>query len=187
MESLPDAELITRILHGDRESYGLIVERYQEMLYRFAFGMVQDSDVAADLVQDSFVKAYTSLSKCRDRDHFSAWIFRIVRNRCTDFLRAPARRQESLATDSTYLAARGDPESDFERDQVQSAVNRALDALPQAQREAFLLKHVEDLSYEEMAELLGVGVSALKMRVMRAREALQSALGEVRSREAVSM
>jgi RNA polymerase sigma-70 factor (ECF subfamily) len=182
-----DAELIDRILGGDRDLYAVIVGRYQEMLYRFAFGMVHDSDVAADLVQDSFVKAYTSLANCRDRHHFSAWIFRIVRNRCTDYLRAPARKQVSLEADSPYLSAQGGPEAEFERNELQDAVDRALAALPVAQREAFLLKHVEDLSYEDMAELLGVGVSALKMRVMRAREALQHALREAGVSEIMSM
>lgn len=149
------------------------------MLYRFAFGMLQDSDTAADLVQDSFVKAYTSLAACRDRRHFSAWIFRIVRNRCTDHLRAPAQRQVSLEVHSPDLFAPHSPETELERAELDEAIRRALRTLPDAQREAFLLRHVENLSYEEMAELLGVGISALKMRVMRAREALQLALREV--------
>lgn len=187
MDTLSDAELIERILEGDRELYSVIVGRYQEMLYRYAFGMVQDSDTAADLVQDSFVKAYTSLSGCRDRHRFSAWIFRIVRNRCTDHLRGPSRKQVGLEVDSPYLSAQGGPEDDFERDETRAAVDHALAALPEAQKEAFLLKHVEDLSYEEMADLVGVGVSALKMRVMRAREALQDALRKVGISESASM
>ncbi|CAN5679887.1 sigma-70 family RNA polymerase sigma factor [soil metagenome] len=187
VDTLSDAQLIECILNGDRDLYSVIVGRYQEMLYRFAFGMVQDSDTAADLVQDSFVKAYTSLSRCRDRHRFSAWIFRIVRNRCTDYLRGPSRKQVGLEVDSPYLSAQGGPEDDFQRDEVRIAVDRALAALPDAQREAFLLKHVEDLSYEEMADLVGVGVSALKMRVMRAREALQNALRDVEFSGSVSM
>jgi RNA polymerase sigma-70 factor, ECF subfamily len=171
-----DAELIERILAGEQDLYAVIVGRYQNMLYRFATGMLQDPDVAADLVQDSFVKAYTSLSQCKDRQHFSAWIFRIVRNRCTDYLRAPARRRVGLETQSAELLERETPETDFERGELRQAIEQALARLPEAQREAFLLKHVENLSYEEMAELLGASVSALKMRVMRAREALQDAL-----------
>jgi RNA polymerase sigma-70 factor, ECF subfamily len=176
MDTASDAELIERILRGERELYALIVGRYQEMLYRFAFGMVQDSDVAADLVQDSFVKAYANLSTCRDRHHFSAWIFRIVQNRCTDHLRAPSRRQVSLEVDHPSLFSYDGPGADLERRALQNAVERALASLPDTQREAFLLKHVEELSYEDMAHVLEVGVSALKMRVMRAREALQEAL-----------
>jgi RNA polymerase sigma-70 factor, ECF subfamily len=178
LDSPSDAELIERVLAGERELYATIVARYQDMLYRFAAGMLQDADTAADLVQDSFVKAYTSLSRCRDRQNFSAWIFQIVRNRCTDHLRAPARRRVGLEVESPELAERTTPETDFDLGELRTVVDRALATLPEAQREAFLLKHVEDLSYEEMAVLLGVGVSALKMRVMRAREALQAALRE---------
>jgi RNA polymerase sigma-70 factor, ECF subfamily len=178
VNSPTDAELIERVLAGDRELYAEIVGRYQEMLYRFALGMLQDPDTAADLVQDSFVKAFTSLARCRDRQHFGSWIFRIVRNRCTDHLRSPARKRVSLEDEYPALFERETPESELERAELRLAIDRALATLPVAQREAFLLKHVENLSYEEMAELLDTGVSALKMRVLRAREALQGALQE---------
>jgi RNA polymerase sigma-70 factor, ECF subfamily len=176
VNSPSDAELIERVLAGDRDLYAQIVGRYQEMLFRFAFRMVGDADIAADLVQDSFVKAYVQLAQCRDRQHFSAWIFRIVRNRCTDHLRAPAGRRVDIEQEGLHLAAPTTPETEFELGELRHSVDQALAGLPESLREAFLLKHVEDLSYEQMSELLGVGVSALKMRVMRAREALQATL-----------
>jgi RNA polymerase sigma-70 factor, ECF subfamily len=171
-----DAELIERILNGERELFTLLVGRYQEMLHRFAFGMIQDPDAVADLVQESFVKAYTSLAQCNAPHHFSAWIFRIVRNGCTDYLRAPQRRHVDLEATSLSLASHSDPAQELEHEELRHTVRSALASLPEAQREAFLLKHVENLSYEEMAEMLGAGVSALKMRVARAREALRSSL-----------
>jgi RNA polymerase sigma-70 factor, ECF subfamily len=178
VNSLSDADLIQGILAGERDLYAVIVGRYQESLYRFAYGMLQDSDLAADVVQDSFVKAYASLAGCRDRSQFRAWIFRIVRNRCTDHLRAPARNQVGLEANLPDLRIHHTPESEFERRELRRRLTEALTALPAAQREAFLLKHVENLSYEEMAETLQIGTSALKMRVMRAREALQESLRE---------
>jgi RNA polymerase sigma-70 factor, ECF subfamily len=181
-----DAELIQQILGGRTELYAELIGRYQGMLYRFAMGMVRDPDQATDLVQDSFVKAFSSLRKCRDRDHFRAWIFRILRNRCTDYLRSPARRSVSLDSQGESLFARDAADTFLEHRECQAAVDRALLALPKDQREAFLLKHVEELSYEEMADLLEVGVSALKMRVSRAREAVREALrqaGMMESRE----
>jgi RNA polymerase sigma-70 factor, ECF subfamily len=178
MNTPSDADLIERVLAGERDLYAVIVGRYQDTLSRFALGMLRDPDAAADLVQDSLVKAYASLARCNDRQNFRAWIFRIVRNRCMDHLRAPARKQVGLEEGSPELLDRATPETEFERDQLRHVVEHALAALPDAQREAFLLKHVEDLSYEEMAEILGIGVSALKMRVMRAREALQHTLRE---------
>lgn len=173
-----DAELVERILAGERELYAELVTRYQDTLYRHALAMVGDRDAAADLVQESLVKAFTRLHTC-EPDRFGAWVFRIVRNRCKDWLKN--RRQHTTALEAEDHAA---PESDdpvrtLERTELGKVVEQALMRLPASQREAFLLKHVDGLSYEEMAERLETGVSALKMRVMRAREALQEILRDV--------
>lgn len=175
-EGPADAELIGRILGGDREQYAVLVERYQARLYRHAFGMVQDADAAADLVQDSFVKAYSTMATCHDRDRFGAWLFRILRNRCTDYLREHRRRDVPLELDGPYASRLPGPDGELARKRVGGVLQAALAALPENQREAFVLKHVEGHSYEEMEELLGSGVSALKMRVARARDALRAML-----------
>ena len=164
------------MLRGEAAHYEVLVRRYQETMYRHAYGMVGDADVAADLVQDSLVKAYTRLSTC-DPDRFAAWLFRILRNRCKDYLKSRRRRDVPLLDDGPHAApSRDDPLRTLERTEAGVVVAEALARIPAAQREAFLLKHVEGRSYEEMAELLDAGVSALKMRVMRAREALQELL-----------
>jgi RNA polymerase sigma-70 factor, ECF subfamily len=179
----PDHELIERVLAGESEHYAMLVRRYQERLYRHALGMVLDGDAAADLVQDSFVKAYESLTKCRDRQRFGTWIFRILRNRCLDYLKQRRRRDSSLHDHHDVPAESGGPESDLENRLLGDVLESALGCLPQSQREAFLLKHVHDLNYEEMADIAGASVSALRMRVMRARDTLQSILAEeMRSR-----
>lgn len=175
----PDAELVERVRSGDRNEYAQLVERYQERLFRYALGMVRESDAAADLVQDAFVKAYTGLSTCRDPERFGAWIFRILRNRCADYLKEHRRRDISLDVRDDYASATDLPERDLERREMGEVIDRALATLPSSHREAFLLKHVEELSYEEMSDLLGVGISALKMRVARSREALRAAIREI--------
>jgi RNA polymerase sigma-70 factor (ECF subfamily) len=174
----PDAELIALVLAGRAEHFAPLVERYQHVLYRHAVGMVGDGDAAADLVQDAFVKAYTRLDTCNEPERFAAWVFRIVRNRCMDHLKN--RRQHTVELkDDTATAPPGDhPGEELDRAEASRAVETALARLPEAQREAFLLKHVEGLSYEEMAPRLDASVSALKMRVMRAREALQEILSD---------
>ena len=166
-----DAELIRRVLAGEREQYATLVARYQAALFRHAAGMLGDGDAAADLVQDSLVKAFTSLHTCNDPDRFSAWVFRILRNRCRDWIRN--RRQHTVELNPESHEAADDPAAEVEQGELAAVLQRALAQLPVSQREAFLLKHVEELSYEEMAERLEAGISALKMRVMRAREALQ--------------
>lgn len=177
--SSSDRALVERILRGERELYALLVTRYQDTLYRHAVGMIGDRDAASDLVQDALVKAYTRLATCQDPDRFPAWLFRILRNRCKDWLKNRRQRNVSLTDDAASAPAGDDPGRSLERTELGRVVEAALARLPEAQREAFLMKHVEGLSYEEMAERLETGVSALKMRVMRAREALQAILRDV--------
>jgi RNA polymerase sigma-70 factor, ECF subfamily len=173
-DALTDRVLVERVLGGDRDAFEGLVRRYQEGLFRHALGMVGAADAAADLVQESLIQAYVRLASCQDPDRFGSWVFRILRNRCFDYLKNPRRQTVPLETD--YAIADGDAALEVERSELLEDVSRALSTLPEAQREAFILKHVEERSYEEMSEMLGASVSALKMRVMRAREALQALL-----------
>jgi RNA polymerase sigma-70 factor (ECF subfamily) len=171
-----DAQDVRRVLGGDAARYEVLVRRYQETMFRHAYGMVGDPDAAADLVQDSLVKAYTRLGTC-DPERFAAWLFRILRNRCKDYLKSRRRKDVPLLDDGPHAAPPGDdPGVTLDRTELGKVVTEALARIPEPQREAFLLKHVEGRSYEEMAEMLDAGISALKMRVMRAREALQELL-----------
>jgi RNA polymerase sigma-70 factor, ECF subfamily len=179
VDSFSDAELIGRVLAGERELYAVLVARYQDSLFRHASAMVGDADAAADLVQDSLVKAYTRLATCHDRERFPAWLFRILRNRCKDWLKNRRQHTVTLNDDAAAAPSGDDPGLSLERTELGRVVDDALQRLPEAQREAFLLKHVEGLSYEEMAERLDTGISALKMRVMRAREAMQEMLRDL--------
>lgn len=176
MSGLTDGDLVARVLAGDRDAYAGLVQRHQERLYRYALGMVGSADDAADLVQDTLVRGYTRLASCDDPDRFAPWAFRILRNRCLDYLKDRRRQNVPLDPEAPFADEREDAELTLARGNVRRDLERALESLPEAQREAFLLKHVEGLSYEEMAEALDASVSALKMRVMRAREALQAQL-----------
>ena len=170
-----DQAIITRVLQGHREEFTVLVKRYADPLYRHALCMTGSPDVAEDILQVSFVKAYQHLAEVRGR--FDAWVFRIVANGCKDWLKNIRRTHLSYEEDdqpSTYAT----PDEDLDRSELRSDLDRALAALPASLREAFVMKHVEGRSYEEMADLLGTTVGALKMRVHRAREALQVLLEE---------
>lgn len=173
-----DGALVARVLAGQREEYGELVRRHQQPMYRYALGMVGAPDAAADLVQDSLVRGFTRLRSCQDPNRFGAWMFRILRNQCLDYLKDRRRQTVPLDDDSPFESHIEGPEASLERAELRRSVSEALAALPDAQREAFVMKHVEELSYEEMAERAEASVSALKMRVMRAREALHSMLTE---------
>ena len=171
-DAADDAAVIERVLAGDIEQYEQLVRRYQAALYRHAVGMVLDHDAAADMVQDAFVRAYTHLRRCRDRKRFRAWLFQTLRNRCFDYLKDARRKDVRLDDDASVFDHADEPGEMVERKELRSQITRALAALPQAQREAFVIHHIEQISYETMDELLDAKISALKMRVMRAREAL---------------
>ena len=172
-----DAEVIGRVLDGDKQQFEHLVGRYQQALYRQAVAIVLDHDAAADMVQDAFVRAYLNLRECRDRSRFRAWLFRTLRNRCLDYLKEASRRNVRLddVVEPPLDEAEG-PVGRAERKEVRRGIRRALAQLPPALREAFVMHYVDGVPYETMAELLDASVSALKMRALRAREALGSAL-----------
>lgn len=170
----PDAEVVRRVVDGNRDDYKVLIRRYQGRFHRFALGMVGDPDAATDLVQDSFVKAYTSLESCRDPSQFESWAYQILRNRCRDFLKNVRRSHEAL-DDHPQLGSRiAGPDADLERSELRRTLREALATLPGAHREAFLLKHLHEHTYREISEMLGASVSAVKMRVHRSREMLRS-------------
>jgi RNA polymerase sigma-70 factor (ECF subfamily) len=170
-----DQAVIDRVLAGDRNSFGILIERYSDPLYRHAFGMTGSADVAEDILQVSFIKAFHHLGEVRGR--FDAWVFRIVANGCKDWLKNIRRSHLSYEEDDQPSSLET-PEQELDRGELRRDLDTALTALPDSLREAFVMKHVEGRSYEEMAVLLDATVGALKMRVHRAREALQKLLEE---------
>jgi RNA polymerase sigma-70 factor, ECF subfamily len=172
MKDRTDAELVAAVRAGDQAAFEGLVRRYQEPLFHRAVSLVTDPDLAADMVQEAFVRAYTSLDRA-DPTRFGGWIYRIVRNLCLDELRAPRRRGVDLPSS---LVSGVDPQRDLEQSELHAALDQALRGLTPTLREAFVMKHVEGLSYEEMAAQTGAAEGALKMRVKRAREALQGLL-----------
>ncbi len=170
-----DQQIIGRVLAGHREDFSVLIGRYSDALYRHALGMTGSPDVAEDILQMSFIKAYQHLAEVRGR--FDAWVFRIVANGCKDWLKNIRRTHLSYDEDD-QPSGYATPEEDLDRTELRGDLDRALAALAPSLREAFVMKHVEGRSYEEMADLLGTTVGALKMRVHRAREALQVLLEE---------
>ncbi|MBX6362371.1 MAG: sigma-70 family RNA polymerase sigma factor [Gemmatimonadetes bacterium] len=175
-----DGAVVARVRAGDREAYRILVRRYQDLLYRHALRVVGDGDLAADLVQGALVKAYAEIRRCRDPERFGAWVFRILVNGCKDHLKSRRRRDVPLEeAPIAATAGRADPARDLDRSELAAVLEDALARLPESLREAFLLKHVEGRSYDEIATMLDASVPALKMRVHRAREALKAMLEEV--------
>ena len=165
-----DDELVRAVVDGRRDAYAELVRRHQDVIYRHACGLGIEHDSAVDLVQDAFVKAYSRITECRDRAHFRAWLFRIARNLCLDYLKNVRRSCAPLSRLPNAHEIPNAAEPDVE---LAATLQQALDHLPMALREAFLLKHDAGYTYDEIADLTSASPSAVKMRVHRAREALQ--------------
>lgn len=148
---------------------------------RFAYHMVGNREDAEEAVQDAFVRVFHHLGSFRDDARFEPWMFRILANRCRSLIEKRRRHQMVVQYGDVPDGAGVEPDSD-ERDWT-AEVYTILATLPAEQREAFLLRHVEDLAYEDMAVVTGVGLSALRMRVKRACDVLRARLTEVASRD----
>lgn len=174
-----DDALVQRSLNGDAAAFECLVDRHYASCLRFAtrqLGRVHDAE---EVVQDAFVRAYRSLPRCRKPERFRSWLMTIVVNRCRTRA-AKERRRIALLERLRWFHADGttappDPPDQGNRSAVQSALNRLSPSL----REAFLLRHVEELSYEEMAAVTGARRSALRMRVKRAADAMARMLEDV--------
>ncbi len=173
---LSDGAVVRAVLNGKAELYSILVKRYQDTLYSYAHRMTGQSDEATDIVQASFVKGFENLEHCRDAERVGAWLFRINVNQCKDFLKNPRRKDVQLDDATRLQSDRDDPEASAERGQLRQRIAWALLRLTAEEREAFVLKHIEGFSYSEMSRMLDVSVPALKMRVHRARDDLQSLL-----------
>lgn len=184
-----DRTLLTRAQGGDISAFEELVARHEEKVYGLALRMTRSEADAAEITQDTFLSAYQHLAEFRGEAAFGSWVHRIAANNALMRL----RRQRVLDVVTEDLAGpeftdRGSlaevPETDWSRraddkildEELGRAIQEATDALPEGYREVFLLKDVEGLSYEEISEMVGISVPAVKSRLHRARLALREAI-----------
>jgi len=171
-----DGEVVRAVLAGEVERYGVLVRRCRDRYSRYAARLLGSTESAEDALQDALVRAFERLRQCRDPDNFAGWFFLILRNRCFAELRRPGRPGPALEQVAQVLPAPGDAAAAAERSEVRAAVAQALTELTAEQREVFVLRHIEDLSYEEIAARTGQTVGALKMRMHRGYDRLRTLL-----------
>lgn len=171
-----DPTLPLRAKAGDRQAFAMLVDALYPRSLRFALHMVGNREDAEEAVQDTFVRVHHNLDRFRDDARFEPWLFRILANRCRTLLEK--RKRHAVVIQYGEVPERYGASEDEERDWTEE-VYKVLDTLPAEQREAFLLRHVEDMPYEDIAAITGVRLSALRMRVKRACDALRARLTEV--------
>ena len=173
-ETASDGDIVRAVLAGDRERYAQLVERYRDRYARYAARMLGSIDAAEDAVQDAFVRAFDQLAQCEDPNKFVGWFFLILRNRC--FAEQRRNRTQAPLEAADGVAAADRTEGGAESAERRRALQHALLELTADQREVFVLKHVEGLSYGEIAERLSTSVPSLKMRMHRAYDRLREKL-----------
>ncbi|HEU4995493.1 MAG TPA: sigma-70 family RNA polymerase sigma factor [Gemmatimonadaceae bacterium] len=177
--AMTDADLVRAVLSGEQTAFAALVDRHARICLRYATRMLGNVQDAEDVAQETFLRAYGALHRYDEALSFRTWLMTILINRCRSTLLTRSRRDARILFDDETVRAAIDRSSPADG-ALRDAIDRAVATLDAPMREAFLLKYVEDLSYEEMAAVTGVGMSALKMRVHRACERLQKLLGDDR-------
>jgi len=175
-----DSELVRRFKLGDESAFSSIVLKYKDRLFRTALGMLGDENEAMDASQDAFVKVYFSLKKFRGESSLYTWMYRILYNLCITKLRRKKivsflSFEERNETREFVSRAPG-PLEDYDRKEIESAVLRALESLPQRQRTVFVMRQMDGLKHEEIADILGVTEGAVKASYFQALKKLQKLL-----------
>jgi len=183
----PDAVLMLRVKRGDRVAFAELVERYKQPVMNLVYRTLRDETEAEDLAQNAFLQVYKSAKRYESRAKFSTWLFTIARNLCLNELRRRSRHPaESL--EETHGDNEGQPQRQYEdkknflppetllHGELAQKIEEALAELPENQRTAILLCQQEDLSYEEIAKVLGCSLSATKSLIHRGREVLKQRL-----------
>jgi len=178
--SLTDGELITHSIRGLEDSFEELVRRYQRPIAGYVFRLIGDYEASLDVTQEVFIKVYNSLERYRSDYKFSTWLYRIAHNAAIDHLRRNSINPQSIETESpdgTYQlqleSPLPSPEQDRERSEWKAEIKAVIKLLPPAYRELILLRHSQDLSYDEIAEVTGLPLGTVKNRLFRAREMMR--------------
>lgn len=185
-----DLSLVSRAQAGDSDAFRALVVRYQRKVYAVALGIVKDPDLAWDVAQEAFVRVHGSLGGFEGKSAFSTWLFRIATHLAIDSVRRErtSRKDDVDEVDEAHVAEAGegilstplgnDPRENALRRELSGKIQEALETLPEKHRTILVLREVEGLSYEELAERLGIHKGTVMSRLFHARKKMQAALRE---------
>lgn len=181
-----DADLVRQTLSGNTSAYNGLVQRYQRQVYNLAYRMLGNAEDAGDLVQDTFLRAYGALSSFRQDASFLTWLYKIASNLCIDQLRS--RKAKSTLSLDVELEEGREPAADIRssgpeeaavRSSVQDVVQRAVLNLPDKYRAVVVMRHLQDMSVDEIARILDLPTGTVKTHLFRARDMLRGRLRPV--------
>ena len=180
-----DQALVERVQKGDKQAFDVLVLKYQNKIIRLIYRYVHDPDEARDVAQEAFIKAYKAIGRFRGDSAFYTWIYRIAINTAKNHLVASSRRPPKNDIDAQdaeqYEGAMGlkeyaTPERLLLKDEIQASIAKAIDELPDDLRTAIILRELEGLSYEEIAQTMECPIGTVRSRIFRARDAIDTRL-----------
>ncbi|NQW35169.1 MAG: RNA polymerase sigma factor RpoE [Methylophilales bacterium] len=181
-----DQALVEKAQQGDKQAFGILVEKYHKKLFRLLSRMVRDQSEIEDIVQDSFIKAYRAINNFRGDSAFYTWLYRIGINTAKNHLVSLGKRPKAMDEveiedienfEGGYEMRNLDtPESLLMNQEIVAAVSETIDTLPEELKEAISLREMDGLSYEEIAEIMQCPIGTVRSRIFRAREAIAEKL-----------
>lgn len=181
-----DQQLVERVQRGDKQAYGLLVQKYQRKLGRLLSRFIRDQAEVEDVVQEAFIKAYRALPNFRGESAFYTWLYRIGINTAKNYLVAMGRRPQTSNEievedaenfeDGDELRTMETPETELMTKEIAKTVQLAIESLPEDLKTAIVLREIEGLSYEEIAEMMDCPIGTVRSRIFRARETIAERL-----------
>jgi RNA polymerase sigma-70 factor (ECF subfamily) len=181
-----DAELVARVQRGDKQAFNLLVIKYQRKILRLLSRMIRDPADLEDVAQEAFIKAYRALPQFRGESAFYTWLYRIAINTARNWLSSVGKRPSApnaiesedgeTFNETDSLSDIGTPESMVASREIAETVNAAIEELPEELRTAIVLREIEGMSYEDIAQTMGCPIGTVRSRIFRAREAIAQRL-----------
>ena len=183
-----DFELVRKAKSGDGRAYDILMEQYHDAVFNIVYRMVRNKQEAEDLTQETFIKAYNSINLFNEEYAFSTWLFKIATNHCIDFFRKRKLKTYSMDEPVQYKEdeikheyASDDPTMEHRMIDSEKSrlIREAINKLPEKYRMAIILRHHEEKSYDEIAQILNLPLGTVKARIFRAREMLKKHLKDM--------
>lgn len=177
-DGIGDAECVKRVQQGDTDCFEILVRRHQKAIFSLVYRLLGDYDEAAEISQEVFLSAFKSIHRFRGDANFSTWLYRIGLNHASTRRKSLNSRRSHLPLDGTEVIADcgGDPAKNMENKEIQQRVQQALNSLDPEDARIILLRDLQDVAYEDVAEILDIPLGTVKSRLHRARQALRVCL-----------